>query len=159
LRVKNTVARHRNNEETPTADGAATLEALGQRTARQSAKKLEIMGLQPRFADEVRQLWDSRTFIAKAGSSSLAGPAAMVKISESLRKHMMPEFKAAAGRLKTHHVWQLGAAKRWQILFLRSFAEFCGTQIQSRSQYWTAGRAVGIHDFSAMKKERSITVA
>jgi 20S proteasome alpha/beta subunit len=104
------------------ADGAATLGALGQRTARQATKKLEIIGeviigvsgavgLQQRFADEVRQLWDGRAFVAKAGGASLTGPAAMVKVSESLRKHMMLEFQAAAVAVPVvgHAICQMSA--------------------------------------------------
>jgi hypothetical protein len=85
------------------ADGAVTLGALGQRTARQTTKKLEILagsaiigvsgpvGLQQRFADEAKNLWDARAFVG-----SISGAAAMVKISEVFRKHILPELQAAA---------------------------------------------------------------
>jgi 20S proteasome alpha/beta subunit len=89
------------------ADGAATLGAFGQRTARQSTKKLEIIGevvvgvsgpvgLHQRFADEVRQLWEGRAFVATGAGRALTGAAAMVKITEALRRHIAPEFQAAA---------------------------------------------------------------
>ena len=91
------------------ADGAATLGALGQQTVRQLTKKLEIItdcvvvgvsgpvGLHQRFADEVRGLWENRAFVGRgAAEPAPSSAAAMVKISEALRKHILPEMQAAA---------------------------------------------------------------
>jgi 20S proteasome alpha/beta subunit len=100
------------------ADGAATLGALGQRTARQTTQKLEVIagsaiigvsgpvGLQQRFADEVQKLWDARAFVGQ-----VTGAAAMVKVSEILRKHILPELQAAtlAAPVVGHQVCQTSA--------------------------------------------------
>jgi hypothetical protein len=84
------------------ADGAATLAALGQQTVRQPTRKLDILsdrvvlgvsgpvGLQQRFSHEVKNLWENKAFVG------VAPTAAMTKITEALRKHILSEMQAAA---------------------------------------------------------------
>lgn len=83
------------------ADGAATLGVMGQTTARQTAKKLNILfgsvvlgvsgpvGLAQRFEAEIEALWDSKKFSGKKPHE------AAVIIREVLWRHVEPEIKAA----------------------------------------------------------------
>ena len=83
------------------ADGAATLGVMGQSTARQATKKLEILnnrvvvgvsgsvGLAQRIRGEIQTLWDSHQLTKKKPHEI------MVTIRNALWRHVEPEMQAA----------------------------------------------------------------
>ncbi len=84
------------------SDGAATLGSLNNHTALQPTKKLSILsnqimvgvsgpvGLGQRIKGQVNSSWDSN------GLSGMKSYEAMVKISEEIRKHILPEINVAS---------------------------------------------------------------
>jgi len=88
------------------ADGAATLGVMGQTTARQTTKKLNILsgsvvlgvsgpvGLAQRFEGEIEALWENKK-LSGSGMPSMKPHEAMVIIRDVLWKHVEPELKAA----------------------------------------------------------------